>query len=94
MNSKTKGVLILGLVIVATMASFSLFTVSAADQTRDQDRERGEYCTPDCGCDLVKEQARDRTQDQSQDRDCLQGCSCDCVKDQTQLQTRLQTRDC
>ena len=92
-NSKMKGIFILGLVAIAAVASMGLLTASAAangDVTQTQDRAQ------DCVNDLVGNQARDRTQDQLQDQDCTQNCVNDCMGDQTRdrIQDQLQNQDC
>ena len=92
MNTKMKGTLILGLVLVAALASTFVLSASAADQTRDrkQDQIQDCDCLNDCACDGAHDQTRDRTQDQVQDEDCPVAF----VKDQVQLHTRQQIRDC
>ena len=92
-NSKTKGIFILGLVLVAAVASMGLLTASAAangDVAKTRDRAQ------DCFSDLVGDQARDRMQDQLQNQDCTQNCVNDCIGEQTQdrTQDQLQNQDC
>ena len=94
-NKKMQGAFVLGLVIVAAVASMGVLTAYAADQIRDQDRDqlKGEECIPDCTCDGVGDQTRNRTNDQVQDQDCEQDCICDGVKDQTRDRTQDQLQD-
>jgi hypothetical protein len=92
-NSKTKGIFILGLVLVAAVASTGLLTASAAangDVTQTRDRAQ------DCVSDLVGNKTRDRTQNQLQDQDCTQDCVNVCIGDQTRdrVQDQLQNQDC
>ena len=90
-NSKTKGIFILGLVLVAAVASTGLLTASAAangDVTQTRDRAK------DCINDPLGDPARDRTQDQLQNQDCTQNCEQNCQQDQAQLQTRCGAGGC
>ena len=92
-NSKMKGIFILGLVVVAAVASMGFLTASAAangDAAQTRDRAQ------DCVNGLVGDQARDRMQDQLQDQDYTQNCVNDCIGDQTRdrIQDQLQNQDC
>ena len=75
MNSKMKGAFILGLVLVAALASTFLLSASAAvngDATQTRDRTKDQIqdkdCVKDCSCDCVKDQTQLRTR--LQIRDC------------------------
>ena len=106
MNPKIKGTFILGLIVVAALASTFVLSASAADQTRDRVKNQVQDCdcTNDCACDGTPDQTRDRIQDQTQDCDGTpdrtqdrardRDCTATFVKDQTQLQLRQQIRDC
>jgi hypothetical protein len=92
-NIKMKGIFILGLVLVAAVASTGLLTASAAangDVTQTRDRAKN------CINDPLGDPARDRTQDQLQNQDCTQNCVNDCIGEQTQdrTQDQLQNQDC
>ena len=98
MNSKMKGVFILGLVLVAALASTFVFSASAANQTRDriQDQVQDCDCINDGTCDGASDQTRDRTQDQIQDRTCdgVADQTCDRTRDQVQDQNCAQDCNC
>jgi hypothetical protein len=71
MNMKMTGVLVLGLVLVATVAALYVLPTSAVmngdtDQIRDKDRDRIQ--DKDCSCDCLRDQIR--TQTRLQTRDC------------------------
>ena len=88
-NSKMKGIFILGLVVVAAVASMGFLTASAAangDVTQTRDRAQ------DCVNDLIGDQARNKTRDQ----DCTQNCVNDCIGGQSRdrIQDQLQNQDC
>ncbi|MCW4046394.1 MAG: hypothetical protein NWE99_02375 [Candidatus Bathyarchaeota archaeon] len=72
MQLKMKGALVLGLVLVATVAALYVVPASAAmngdiDQTRD--RLRDKIHDGDCGCDCLQDLTQTRTR--LQIRDCL-----------------------
>ena len=71
MNTKMQGAFILGLVLVAAVASMSILSASAAvngdadqtrDRTKDQIQDKDCLQTQDCTCDYVKDQLRTRLQ--------------------------------
>lgn len=74
---KMKGVIILGLVLIATVASFGFLSASAAangdidqtcDRTQNQIQDKDCLQTKDGACDCIKEQIQLRTK--LQIRDC------------------------
>ena len=91
-----KGAFILGLVLIASVASMAFLSVSLAangdaDQTRDRIQDQlQEDCQQNCVGDRVGDQARDRTQDQDSTGDCTG----DCAQDRSQDRTQDCTQDC